>query len=308
MTGRAPLAGHEDKSSVHSSPGACMQVPPQRVHDQARSAPAPPTRAIARVVDRRAHDPAAERRALVAGLLSAPASIAPKYFYDAARLRAVRCDLRAPRVLPDAHRGPHFRSLSTRHRRRGRNGQATGRPRRRRLREGRGVVAMARTLSATLRSISRTTRWRAALAQLASRIPGYRRARRHHRFHARPRAASRCRRTMRRRISIPGSSIGNFPPIDALYSCRRSAGIAAPIPSSGLLIGVDTKKDAERLRAAYDDADGVTAAFNRNVLAHVNRASRTRIPIPEAFAHVAFYDEAASRVEMHPRGARATRP
>ncbi len=96
----------------------------------------------------------------------------------------------------------------------------------------------------------------------------------------------------------PGSSIGNFAPLEAarfLRSIRRHCGSDG---ESGLLIGVDTKKDVARLEAAYDDAAGVTAAFNRNALAHVNRILGTRFA-PDAFAHVAYYDEAASRVEMH---------
>ena len=72
----------------------------------------------------------------------------------------------------------------------------------------------------------------------------------------------------------PGSSIGNFTPADALEFLNGIRRHCAA--DSGLLIGVDTKKDPARLRAAYDDAAGVTAAFNRNVLLHVNRVLGTR--------------------------------
>ena len=95
----------------------------------------------------------------------------------------------------------------------------------------------------------------------------------------------------------PGSSIGNFTPVEAarfLLAIRRHCHDAA----SGLLIGVDTKKDVGRLTAAYDDAAGVTAAFNRNALAHVNRVLGTRF-VAEAFAHVAIYSERDARIEMH---------
>ena len=94
----------------------------------------------------------------------------------------------------------------------------------------------------------------------------------------------------------PGSSIGNFTPEDALELlaqirrlCRRGG---------GLLIGVDVPKDASRLAAAYDDALGVTAAFNRNVLNHVNALLGSDFD-PSAFGHVAFYNMAEKRVEMH---------
>jgi dimethylhistidine N-methyltransferase len=95
----------------------------------------------------------------------------------------------------------------------------------------------------------------------------------------------------------PGSSIGNFAPHDALRLLRAIRAHCVH-PGSGLLIGADTKKDAARLVAAYDDADGVTAAFNRNVLLHVNRLLGTRFD-PDAFAHVVRYDDAQSRIEMH---------
>ena len=96
----------------------------------------------------------------------------------------------------------------------------------------------------------------------------------------------------------PGSSIGNFLPEEAegyLRSIRRHCRIAA---GSGLLIGVDTRKDPRRIRAAYADGAGVTAAFNRNVLNHVNRVLGTRFD-PAAFDHVASYDQDLGRVEMH---------
>ncbi len=64
------------------------------------------------------------------------------------------------------------------------------------------------------------------------------------------------------------------------------------------MIGADTRKDPRRLKAAYDDAPGVTAAFNRNVLRHVNRVIGTNFD-PAGFDHLAFFDERASRVEMH---------
>ena len=96
----------------------------------------------------------------------------------------------------------------------------------------------------------------------------------------------------------PGSSIGNFAPVDAAEflasirrHCRGSLG-------SGLLIGADTPKDRARLVAAYDDALGVTAAFNRNVLLHVNRLIGSDFD-PAAFAHRARYDERRGRIEMH---------
>jgi dimethylhistidine N-methyltransferase len=95
----------------------------------------------------------------------------------------------------------------------------------------------------------------------------------------------------------PGSSIGNFTPDEArdfLSAIRRHC----VVPGSGLLIGVDTKKEAARLDAAYDDPLGVTAAFNRNVLNHVNQVLGSDFDAA-AFAHRGFYNAQASRIEMH---------
>ena len=94
----------------------------------------------------------------------------------------------------------------------------------------------------------------------------------------------------------PGSSIGNFEPEAALRLLRN---IRAHCGDDGcLLIGVDLTRDPALLHAAYDDALGVTAAFNRNVLRVVNRALDADFE-PRRFAHLARFNEAESRVEMH---------
>lgn len=102
----------------------------------------------------------------------------------------------------------------------------------------------------------------------------------------------------------PGSSIGNFAPREAVAFLASIQRHCAPWPGSGLLIGVDAKKDRAILKAAYDDALGVTAAFNRNVLRHLNRRFGFDFA-PEAFAHVALYDEREGRIEMHLESRRA---
>ena len=93
-----------------------------------------------------------------------------------------------------------------------------------------------------------------------------------------------------------GSSIGNFAPDQALLLLRQVRELCAP--GSGLLIGADTKKDSARLSAAYNDSLGVTAAFNRNILNHVNSILGSNFD-PSAFSHVAFYREDRGRIEMH---------
>ena len=94
----------------------------------------------------------------------------------------------------------------------------------------------------------------------------------------------------------PGSSIGNFTPDQALAFLRS---VRAQASGGGLLlIGVDLVKPASVLEPAYDDALGVTAAFNLNVLRHLNRAIGSDFE-PAQWRHVAHFDAAASRIEMH---------
>lgn len=100
----------------------------------------------------------------------------------------------------------------------------------------------------------------------------------------------------RRAIYFSGSSIGNFTPEEAqafLSRARRLAG-----PGGAMLIGVDLKKDLAILHAAYNDAQGITAAFNLNVLQRMNRELGADFDL-NAFAHRAFYDTEAGRIEMH---------
>ncbi|MEP7058403.1 MAG: L-histidine N(alpha)-methyltransferase [Caldimonas sp.] len=93
----------------------------------------------------------------------------------------------------------------------------------------------------------------------------------------------------------PGSSIGNFTPDEALVFLRA---IRARASGGGLVIGVDLAKPEPILEAAYDDALGVTAAFNLNLLRHLNRLIESDFR-PEQWRHVAFFDSARSRIEMH---------
>jgi L-histidine Nalpha-methyltransferase len=96
----------------------------------------------------------------------------------------------------------------------------------------------------------------------------------------------------------PGSSIGNFTPEEAVAFLATVKAHCATRPGSGLLIGVDGKKDASTLDAAYDDALGVTAAFNRNILLHLNRRFGFDFAL-DGFGHRGFYNEPRGRVEMH---------
>jgi len=273
-----------------------MQRSSLRVDTAYRDRAARPFDRDAHIVDRRIGDPVAERRALVAGLLGTPASIDPKYFYDGigCALFCKICNL--PEYYPTRTEAAIF------DRNRAEIVAAVG--------SGKQLVDLGAgdcAKAATWLPFLRPTRYVAvdiaddalesALPQLAS---------------AHPQIDVRGVLTdFTRGLELapdmsegpttyfyPGSSIGNFSPARALQFLqviRRHCGVDA---ESGLLIGVDTKKDPARLRAAYDDVAGITAAFNRNILAHVNRVIGTHFR-PDAFRHVALYDDAASRVEMH---------
>ena len=100
----------------------------------------------------------------------------------------------------------------------------------------------------------------------------------------------------RKLVLFLGSTIGNFEPEEAQMFLRRIR--RSLEPGDALLIGFDLIKDADVLDAAYNDAQGVTAAFNKNVLARINRELGGSFDL-DAFEHVAFWNRRKSRVEMH---------
>lgn len=97
-------------------------------------------------------------------------------------------------------------------------------------------------------------------------------------------------------VYFPGSTIGNFHPSEARRFLERIADVCGSW--GGLLIGVDLKKDPNVLHHAYNDPEGVTAAFNRNLLTRMNRELGANFN-EEQFVHYAFYDPQEGRVEMH---------
>jgi len=99
----------------------------------------------------------------------------------------------------------------------------------------------------------------------------------------------------------PGSSIGNFNPDQVSSFFRNIATICDG--SGGLLIGVDLVKDSDVLQKAYDDSLGVTAAFNLNVLKHLNRIIGSDFDVMD-WEHFAIFNQEDSRIEMHLRAKR----
>jgi dimethylhistidine N-methyltransferase len=95
---------------------------------------------------------------------------------------------------------------------------------------------------------------------------------------------------------FPGSSIGNFSPYEArifLQGVRKTLG-----NDGAMLIGVDLEKDTRVMEAAYNDCQGITAAFNFNILHHINQILGTQFNV-DYFEHKAIYNEEKSRIEMH---------
>ena len=104
------------------------------------------------------------------------------------------------------------------------------------------------------------------------------------------------RGSARRVVYFPGSTIGNLTHEEAHAFLKMTRGQVGP--RGAMLVGVDLKKDANVLHAAYNDAEGVTAAFNLNLLARINRELGGDFEL-RRFAHYAFYNPLAGRIEMH---------
>jgi dimethylhistidine N-methyltransferase len=100
----------------------------------------------------------------------------------------------------------------------------------------------------------------------------------------------------KRLVFFPGSTIGNFTVPEALAFLVNARSVAGA--GGAMLVGVDLKKEAAVLHAAYNDAQGVTAAFNLNVLRRINEELGADFDL-QAFEHRAFYNAADGRIEMH---------
>ena len=104
------------------------------------------------------------------------------------------------------------------------------------------------------------------------------------------------RESKRTVVYFPGSTIGNFDPMPARHFLEHAANLCGS--DGALLTGVDLKKDPAVLHDAYNDSEGVTAAFNLNLLERINRELGCDFQL-DAFEHYAFYNPRESRVEMH---------
>ena len=249
-------------------------------------------RGVHRIIDKLQPNEAAERAALIAGLRASPAYIEPKYFYDelGCALYGAICQLdeyyptRTERGIFQLHRAEIAAAIGT-------VGTFVD--------MGAGdcckalswlpIIQPQRYLAVDIAGPSLDV----ALGNMAPDFPeidmvGL--ATDFSRHLTLPTELLHGRVTM----FYPGSSIGNFTPEQAINFLREMRGYA----SGGLLIGVDAKKEKARLDAAYDDALGVTAAFNLNALRHINRVLGTQFD-ESRWRHVGAYNAALGRIEMH---------
>ncbi|HUW36614.1 MAG TPA: L-histidine N(alpha)-methyltransferase [Rhodocyclaceae bacterium] len=239
-------------------------------------------------------DPTLAAKEISAGLVQPGARISPKYFYDARGSELFEMITELPEYYPTRTE----REIMAAHaadigRRVGAGGTV--------IELGAGNCEKARDLCGLLRparfvAVDIAAEFlQEAVERLRSAFPG---------LDARAVAADLTAKIVlpadlpreRRLVFYPGSSIGNFDPPQALDLLVR---IRQLLDDDGaLLIGVDLEKDVAVLEAAYDDAVGVTAAFNLNVLNHVNRLLGSDFD-PGQWRHHAFYNAQASRIEMH---------
>ena len=236
------------------------------------------------------------REDVIAGLSLPQKTLPPKYFYDAAgsRLFEAICRLeeyyptRAELALTRAHLDDIAR-FAGRHCQLIEYGSGEGRKARlliRRMRPSAYVPVdiSEAALQAAAKRLARAFPWLNILSVAGDfmqplKLPVY-----------------RGRSTQRSVIYFPGSTIGNLTPEEAHAFLRMSRGQIGR--RGAMLVGVDLRKDANVLHAAYNDARGVTAAFNLNLLARINRELDGDFDL-RRFKHYAFYNVALGRIEMH---------
>ena len=248
------------------------------------------------LIDRLALDPDAERRDVMARLLREPASISPKYFYDEVGCALYGAICRLPEYYPTRTEVALFQA------RRAEIASAIGAGRQFgdlgagdccKAKGWLPFLAPARYVAVDI-AVQEIA---AALEKMAADFPGLELVGLATDF-SRALELDGVLADAPALFFYPGSSIGNFTPDEARVFLARIQGYCASHPGSSLLIGVDGKKPKAVLDAAYDDALGVTAAFNRNALRHLNDRFGLDFDVG-AFAHVGFYNEAEGRIEMH---------
>lgn len=245
-------------------------------------------------------DPAATRAAIFAGFAASPAAVSPKYFYDALGSRLFSAITELPEYYPTRTEASIFSRYI---------GEMAAElvPVTTLVDLGAGNCEKAASLFAALQ-VQRYVAVDISASYLRDSLESLQR--KHptmemlgigldfSRTLTLPAEVGEGPRTM----FYPGSSIGNFTPAEALALLRQVHTASA---GGALLIGVDLVKPTAILERAYDDPLGVTAAFNRNLLRHLNALVGTDFAIDD-WRHVAFFNARESRIEMHLEAVTAT--
>jgi dimethylhistidine N-methyltransferase len=234
------------------------------------------------------------REDVIAGLSLPQKALPPKYFYDARGSRLFEAICRLREYYPTRAEIALTRAQLPAIARFAKKGAVL-------IEYGSGESLKSRLLIAALRpstyvpvDISEAA-LRGASAQLHRRFPWLNVLAVHGDF-SRPLKIPVAQAPGRRVVYFPGSTIGNLTPQESHAFLRMTRGQVGP--DGAMLVGVDLKKDATVLHAAYNDAKGVTAAFNLNLLARINRELGATFRLSR-FRHYAFYNPARGRVEMH---------
>jgi dimethylhistidine N-methyltransferase len=238
------------------------------------------------------------REDAIAGLSLPQKALPPKYFYDALGSRLFEAICRLPEYYPTrcelALTRAHLAGIARFAGRRGRAGVVL-------IEYGSGASLKSRLLIRALRpalyvpiDISQDA-LRAAAARLRREFPRLRILAVHGDF-SQPLKIPALPGAGRRVVYFPGSTIGNLAPAEAHAFLRMTRGQVGA--SGAMLVGVDLQKDATVLHAAYNDARGVTARFNLNLLARANRELGADFDL-RAFRHYACYNAPLGRIEMH---------
>ncbi|TWG89179.1 dimethylhistidine N-methyltransferase [Cupriavidus gilardii J11] len=301
----APEGEHVDTPAVNgrqyggAGAPAVMTLGGVRGRTGGQGRPAQADRAPPAFIQQYHEDSEAERRALVKGLLAPHATLQPKYFYDLLGSRLFEAITALPEYYPTRTEARIFNMYAPAIASRCGTGCVL-------IDLGAGNCEKAAKLFGALRP-AQYVALDISVEFLADALTGLQRQ--HPDIPMLGLGADLCAplalpdavRRGRRLFFYPGSSIGNFSRADALALLRRLR--AAAQPGDGVLIGVDLYKDERLLVAAYDDALGVTAAFNRNVLRNVNARIGASFVLAD-WRHVASFDAQASRIQMHLQAAR----
>ena len=239
-------------------------------------------------------DSAADHAAALAALLAARPSIAPKFFYDRLGSQLFEAITELPEYYPTRTEAAIFAAHATAMARAAGSGMAL-------IDLGAGNCAKAASLFPLFEpkryiAVDISVEFlRDALRQVQRENPQVEIAGLGQDFSTALDIPTELLGDARPVFFYPGSSIGNFTPPEALAFLSR---IRSRAEGGGLLIGVDLVKAKAVLEAAYDDALGVTAAFNLNALRHLNRVIGSDFE-PHHWRHVAYFNEIDSRIEMH---------